>query len=247
MFRLLLRHRKAHGESTINANAWMMSYADMATTLLAMFIVLSTMGKDQSGISLYNGTGSFLHAEESLGLPGFFPSSSHVISLQEAGPHYQVGEPADAVAGDKGSATKSRVIDGEEENLQRFLREIDRQFAVAKLPRAGARAAVDFYEPLNRKPPYLDSAKAATLKQVLEVLRRPGCRVSLIVWATTPSKSAWERAAAQARLVADDAAKSVGLDDSARMRLLALGQAWRYVDDQRPIMSVIISRDAERP
>ena len=91
MFRLLLRRRQAHGESTINANAWMMSYADMATTLLAMFIVLSTMGKDQTGISLYNGTGSFRHAEESLGLPSFFPNSSHVITLQEPGPHYQIG------------------------------------------------------------------------------------------------------------------------------------------------------------
>jgi hypothetical protein len=106
---------------------------------------------------------------------------------------------------------------------------------------------VDFYEPLNRQPPYLDSKKAAILNQVLEVLRRPRYRVSLIVWATTPSKSAWERAAAQAQLVAADAATSVGLDDSARKRLLALGQAWRYPDDQRPILSVIISRDAEQP
>ena len=131
--------------------------------------------------------------------------------------------------------------------LQRFLREMDRQFPVVKLPRIGDRAAIDFYEPLHSKSPYLDSKKAAILNQVLEVLRRPHFHVSVIVWATTPSKSAWTRAAAQARLVTDAAAASVGLDASARTRLLALGQAWRYSDEQRPILSVIISRDAEQP
>src|ERR1700674_1695735 len=81
--------RRKRGFPGINTEGWMMSYADMATTLLAMFIVLSTMGKDQTGISLYNGTGSFVHAEQSFGLPGLFPNSSKVIVLPEPGPHYQ--------------------------------------------------------------------------------------------------------------------------------------------------------------
>ncbi len=70
----MLRRRKS-ADSHINTEGWMMSYADMATILLAMFIVLSTLGKDQSGVNLYNGTGSFRKALDSFGLPGAFSSS----------------------------------------------------------------------------------------------------------------------------------------------------------------------------
>src|SRR5271163_4367944 len=112
---MFFRRRKVE-EGGINTNAWMMSYADMATTLLAMFIVLSTMGKDQTGISLYNGTGSFINAQESFGLPSFFSTSSKIIPLQESGAHYQLTPPDDATPGQggtEGEDGKSRIIDGE--------------------------------------------------------------------------------------------------------------------------------------
>src|SRR2546428_132665 len=85
------RHDSEHDEDGINVNGWMMSYADMATTLLAMFIALSTLGKDQTGINLYNGTGSFTHSLDTFGLPGLFPNSAHVIQLDHPGPHHLGG------------------------------------------------------------------------------------------------------------------------------------------------------------
>src|SRR5581483_8996155 len=88
----MLRRRKP-ADSHINTEGWMMSYADMATILLAMFIVLSTLGKDQTGVNLYNGTGSFRKALDSFGLPGFFSSSSMPIQLSYPSPHYSLQQP----------------------------------------------------------------------------------------------------------------------------------------------------------
>lgn len=49
----MFRRKKAL--AAVNTEGWMMSYADMVTILLAMFIVLSTLGKDQTGASLQKG------------------------------------------------------------------------------------------------------------------------------------------------------------------------------------------------
>src|SRR2546426_8636565 len=83
---MMRRRRTADGQ--INTNGWMMSYADMATILLAMFIVLSTLGKDQTGVNLQRGTGSFTNALRSFGLPGLFSTSPRPIALSGPTPHY---------------------------------------------------------------------------------------------------------------------------------------------------------------
>src|SRR5215471_2745480 len=85
----MAKHRKK-AETAVNTEGWMMSYADMATILLAMFIVLSTLGKDQTGVSLYNGTGSFRRALDCFGLPGLFPNSAKPIQAEAPGPRYQI-------------------------------------------------------------------------------------------------------------------------------------------------------------
>src|SRR5207249_255869 len=85
-----MKRRKHAADGHVNTEGWMMSYADMATTLLAMFIVLSTMGKDQTGVSLYNGTGSFFHALDTLGLGGNFTASAKAIQFDAYGPKYQL-------------------------------------------------------------------------------------------------------------------------------------------------------------
>src|SRR5947209_15344347 len=120
-----MKKHKRNADGHINTEGWMMSYADMATTLLAMFIVLSTLGKDQTGVSLYNGTGSFVHAMESFGLPGLFSNSSRVIQFQAPGPKYQLDGDEEERA--REGPRDGETIDQEEERLQACLREIGRQ------------------------------------------------------------------------------------------------------------------------
>ena len=236
--------RKRAGSSAINTEGWMMSYADMATTLLAMFIVLSTLGKDQTGISLYNGTGSFVHAVESFGLPGFFATSSRAIQLDTNGPHYlSPTTPGEvAKAGPDHGPQSDRVIDAEQEQLQRFLTEMERHLQVKKLPRPAGQAVVDFYEPFNRTSPHLTSKEAEVAWQVLPLLHQANYRLYVVVWATTPSDSAWSRAVSEAKLVTDDVAAAAKLDAAAKARLIPLGQTWPYAKIQRPVLSLVIAK-----
>jgi hypothetical protein len=242
---MLLRPRRKQADSQINTEGWMMSYADMATILLAMFIVLSTLGKDQTGVNLYNGTGSFRKALDSFGLPGIFPTSARPIQMNYPSPHYSLESSGDQPGRGQSSGTgeeglPARTIDAEQEQMQRFLQEVGRRFPVEKVPRAQGQAVVDFYDRLNKSPPYLAPNQSAVIGQTVPILRGSNFRVFVVVWAPTPGDKAWVRAAKQAQLVAQEIADTAQLDAKARERLVPLGQPWRYRDFQRPIMSLII-------
>lgn len=234
-----MKRRKRH-DGTINTDGWMMSYADMATILLAMFIVLSTLGKDQTGVSLSRATGSFQNALRNFGLPGLFPTSSKPIPMSGPTPRYTYAPGEEADRPEKGGAEPLRVIDGEEEHLQRFLKELKRQFTCNRLPRQTGQVIIDLYEPLSKRPPYLTARHNEVLHQVLPLLLRGNYHLRLVVWATTPTASAWVRAANQARLAAEELAEASRLDEAARRRLVPLGQPWRYRDIRRPFLSFIL-------
>src|SRR5689334_20682191 len=129
----------------------MMSYADMATILLAMFIVLSTFGKDQTGVTLQKGLESWRESRQFFGLPGFLTGSSQSSQLNTPGPSYSLDRDE---SGEQGDGTSS-LTDGETERFQRFMQELERHFDVRTLPRAAGRATVDLFDPLNAAAPLL--------------------------------------------------------------------------------------------
>ena len=241
----MARVRRKSVDGHINTEGWMMSYADMATILLAMFIVLSTLGKDQTGVNLYNGTGSFRKALDEFGLPGMFGTSSQPVQFSYSAPHYAIDEPQGGPGKGQGSGTgdegpPSRTIDGEQEQMQRFLQEMGRRFPVEKVPRTEGQAVIDFYERLKSSPPYLLPSQSEVIWQTISVLQRNNFRVFLVVWTPTPAASAWVRAAKQAQVLVAEVAETAQLSAQARSRLIPLGNAWRYPDLQRPVMSLVI-------
>jgi flagellar motor protein MotB len=250
---LIPRQKKGGHGAVPDSLAWMMSYADMATILLAMFIVLSTFAKDQTGISLYYGTGSFREAVANFGVPGLTANSSRVIPMQAPGPQHALpgqeaseSGPESHTARDKAEPDKQdsaeRVIDGESENFQRFIGEMDRHFKTAKLPRAGGQTALDFYDRLNSKAPFLTASQQEQISLLMPLLRQQGYRMQVIVWAGIPRDTATTRAALEAADVADELATNAGLDAEARSRLIAVGQSWSFRDVQRPVISVVVTR-----
>ena len=54
------------------SNAYLMSFGDTMTTLLAFFIVLNSLAAEQTGANLHSGTGSFIQTTRSMGLAGTF-------------------------------------------------------------------------------------------------------------------------------------------------------------------------------
>lgn len=253
---LIPRKKKGGHGGGPDANAWMMSYADMATILLAMFIVLSTFAQDQSGISLYYGTGSFRAAVTSFGLPGLTSNSSQVVPLKAPGPQHTLpSQGADAAgpsphnardlergSGSSGSASP-RIIDAEEENFQNFLKDMDRNFPTAKQPRSGRQTSLDFFDKPEKAPPYLTDSQREQIAPLLALVRRSNnYRMQLIIWAGTPRDTAIARSANQAADIVADLAANAGLDADARKRFIAVGQSWPYSDVQRPAMSVVVTR-----
>jgi hypothetical protein len=222
----------------IDALGWMMSYADMATILLAMFIVLSALSRDQTGVTFQRATGSLADAREAFGLPGLFSTSSRPIEFEGPTPRYAYAPGVDS-AGDE---NPDRVLDGDEENLKRFVQEIRRQFPCERQPAVAGRVIVDLYEPLGKKAPYLTASHTGAIHQLLPMLEQSKYRLQLIVWAPTPAPAVWARAVDRASLVLREFAKGADLEESTSRRISPEGQPWRYRDIRRPALSLVLTR-----
>jgi hypothetical protein len=227
--------RRAITPGKIDPLGWMMSYADMATILLALFIVLSALSRDQTGITFQRATASLAEAREAFGLPGLFSTSAQPIAFEGPTPRYAYAE--------GGDAQPERILDGDEENLKRFVEEIRRQFPCERGPAVAGRVIVDLYEPLGKKAPYLAGSHAEAIHQVLPMLERSKYRLQLIVWAATPAPAVWARAVDHAGLVLAEFAKGAELEDSTLRRISPEGQPWRYRDVRRPAMSLVLTRE----
>ena len=231
--------RRAPTPGKIDPLGWMMSYADMATILLALFIVLSALSRDQTGITFQRATGSLADAREAFGLPGLFSTTSQPIPFEGPTPRYAYATGDDA----SGDAQPERILDGDEENLKRFVEEIRRQFPCERRPAGAGRVIVDLYEPLAKKAPYLAASHTEAIHQVLPMLERAKYRLQLVVWAPTPAPAVWARAVDHAALVLAEFAKGAGLEDSTLRRISPEGQPWRYRDIRRPALSLVLTRE----
>jgi Membrane MotB of proton-channel complex MotA/MotB len=233
--------------AAVNTEGWMMSYADMATILLAMFIVLSTLGKDQTGASLQKGLESWRETRHSLGLGNFLPTSSRANSFEHVGPKYNLdnGGNTGQGQGDTGDGKPgSRSIDQETEAFQRFLNELERQFKVNRLPDVVGQASVDLFEPFNQEKPYWTSRQKELLTQIIPLLRRSDYRVVFVVWAPMAKESALMRSAEKAKQLADELAIMAQLETKSRDRLVSVAKTWPYVEFQRPVASLVVVRTA---
>jgi hypothetical protein len=231
----------------------LVSFGDTMTTLLAFFIVLCSLAEEQTGADLYSGTGSFVQAIQGLGLPGRFRNgtSSKLVEKAHRGPRYIAPDPDDN-EGDRSPTGPDqdnglRVIDRETESFQRFLNELERMNHVEKIAETEGEVVFDFFNPLPRQTPFLSPAYREAFQRILPTLRRDHHEVDLIVWATTPSPSAWQRAVGQATALADEVAELGRLSVEQRARMRSLGKAWRDSQMKRPMISVIIRKVAANP
>ena len=71
------------------SKAYLVSFGDTMTTLLAFFIVLNSLADEQTGANLHAGTGSFIQALESGGLGGgTMAKSRRAFQQGEAAPKF---------------------------------------------------------------------------------------------------------------------------------------------------------------
>ena len=229
------------------SKAYLVSFGDTMTALLAFFIVLNSLATEQTGANLHSGTGSFMSAIKSAGLQGILSQkrSELVTQLSTTAPQYQVPpydeqDPERHATGPDEVDSKRRSIEREREEFEVFMRDIDKSFAVAALPTAQGEVAFDVFERVANKPPYLPDAAEKLLPQVLPLLSNERYRVKVVVWATTPSVTAWTRATKQASALVKELAGRLPADQHSRLQ--GIGQPWGSSQDKRPTMSFLVRR-----
>lgn len=230
------------------SQAYLLSFGDCMTALLAFFIVLNSMAKEQTGANLYSGTGSFNAALNSHGMTGVFPAnkSRNVMQMNDVAPMYMVGDPEQEDAGTGVGPDENdddgRILDREKEQFSRFLEEAQRMSSIQEEPGVEAEVSLDVMAPIPQSGSLISAELQKTLAQVRPVFRKPDRMLEITVWATTPSQTAWSRAARQATEIRKEAIKFLKLDDSQELRITASGRTWISSTVKRPSVSVVLRR-----
>lgn len=236
-------------------NAYLMSFGDTMTTLLAFFIVLNSLAEEQTGANLYRGTGSFVRTLASFGLPGTLPGSGHssAVRLEAPGPIYVVPHEGDAdpdrqATGPDENSDDLRIIDREREDFERFVNELERLSEIQIEPALSGEVVFDIFNALERQPPYLGPAYRDAVGHVLPSLYDAQHRVELTVWATTPSASAWNRAAQQAVQLRHELTQLGQLKQEQLSRLTTSARPWIDSVAKRPTVTITVQKvDAGGP
>jgi flagellar motor protein MotB len=240
--------RKQKQDDPPPSKAYLVSFGDTMTALLAFFIVLLSLAEEQTGANLHAGTGSFVQAINGVGLPGAFTgdTSARAVQQQEVSPLYMAEDlenrPPDANGVGPDEDNGVPVLDRENEVFQRFLNELERFNQVDAMPETEGEAVFDLFNFLNRDPPHLKQVHQEALLRVLPALRRPNYRIDLIVWANMPSPREWEKAGMRAAAIEQELTQWARLDQQQRGRLRAMGKPWRYADAKRPVLSIVVRK-----
>ena len=244
-----MARRKSQPSSGPN-QGYLVSFGDTMTALLAFFIVLNSLAEDQSGANLYEGTGSFVRALSSFGLPGRFfgEHSARPFQMTETNPQYLA--PADRPlkeveidpSGPDDVEQQERVIDYELEAYQRFLHELDRLHETSLEPDVLGEIAFDRMNAIPAQAPRLDEGFRQMLGPIVPLLRQRNYHVELIVWATTPNPTAWSRAAVASDELRQEVIRYLQLPADQHERITAVGRPWISSTEKRPTASIIVRR-----
>lgn len=230
------------------SNAYLMSFGDTMTTLLAFFIVLNSLASEQTGANLHSGTGSFIQTTRSMGLAGKFKGkrTSRAVSMEAQNPLYidddsssKAGRPA---LGPDEDPNKLRVIDREADQFERFLQEMDRRFKSQPKEEASAETVFDIFNSIPKEGPILTGPYR---KSALEVASRaidPEFQIEFTVWATTPAESAIRRAAGQALKIQQEFYQMLQLPPEHQRRISATARVWFDSKAKRPVASITVRK-----
>ncbi len=235
------------------SKAYLVSFGDTMTALLAFFIVLNSLAKDQTGANMYTGTGSFVQAMTSIGIPGKKPGSrsDQVIVKKAPKPVYAVSAakkiPDDPGIGPDEEDDNQRIIDRQTENFQRFLSEMEYQFEVNEGNPTKSQVVFDSFENLNRDTDVILGVNAIQMaSDSIGQLSRSDFELEVVVWANMPSPTAMKKAVDQALLIQQQLERSFQFRSDQRKRLTTSAKPWLFVDAKRPRISFILSRMDEK-
>ncbi|HMO14882.1 MAG TPA: flagellar motor protein MotB [Pirellulaceae bacterium] len=231
------------------SKSYLISFGDTMTALLAFFIVLNSLAKDQTGAQLYSGTGSFVTAFKRTGVAGNRPGSRSdiVIPKVDQAPIYaiQKNDPSERKSnrGPDDDDTTKVVKSRERDNFARFLNEMQYQFEVHAAPPIQAQIVFDSFEKLGAaEQPILGPNALQLLSDAVQQASNSQFELEIIVWANLPSPGALSKAMASAQRIEQLLDNSFRLHPEVRKRISITAKNWLFFDAKRPKMSFVLSR-----
>ena len=219
------------------------------TALLAFFIVINSLAQEQTGANLYTGTGSFVNALNSAGLPGSFKSESSENAFQrtQPGPLYVINDDQESKKGEQGEGNDKegnheRVVDREKDQLRSFLIEMESLASVSELPKLKGRVVIDLFEPIHNKSPRISRKSRELFQEISLKAGDPNYRIELIVWASIPSVTSWKAAVETADSLLEDLSNQAGVAKDQRFNMTATGKPWFYGKERRPRFSFVVKK-----
>jgi flagellar motor protein MotB len=241
--------RKAKPPPKKPSKAYLVSFGDTMTALLAFFIVLNSFAKDQTGAQLHSGTGSFLRALKKTGSAGsnFGTRSDQAISRVGQTPIYAVKENdpqyKDKKRGPDDEDDLQRVLNRQAENFQRFLNEMDYRFQVKSGDPTESQIVFDSFEKIGTDSQSVLGPNAIQLaSDAIAQLSNDAFELEIIVWANMPSELALKKANQYALQIEQFIGRTFKFNPDQRRRFSVTAQPWLFVDAARPKVSFVLSR-----
>ncbi|MFK7765623.1 MAG: flagellar motor protein MotB [Mariniblastus sp.] len=236
------------------SKAYLVSFGDTMTALLAFFIVLNSFAKEQTGANMHTGTGSFVNAVSSSGLPGSFSGkrSNLTVEKKDAAPVYAFGDP-DQVQdhqkrlGPDEDPDDNPIKDRQTDEFKRFLTQMSKEFEVVEQAPTKKQIVLDSFEKFERQKgdrayfPMKEQAIRVASEAITKLLNGD-YEIDVVVWAKMPSRLAMKEAMEKSLAIQNQIDNAFLLSKSQRSRLTFSAKPWLFSDAKRPKMSFVLSR-----
>ena len=239
--------KKKKFEPSVPSKAYLVSFGDTMTALLAFFIVLNSLAKEQTGANMYAGTGSFVSAFSSSGSPGDLAGnrSREMIQQNAQKPVYALAENLDRNehrVGPDDTDENQRIVDRDQEQFQKFLDEIKNKFGLHKHMPIKNQTVFDSFEPWERTTGSMSVHAVQLLSESVARLRQRNVNIEVIIWATMPSKNELERQLNKSVKLRSEVENMFWLKPNEKRQIRYRVKPWLFADARRPVLSVVVSR-----
>jgi flagellar motor protein MotB len=230
------------------SKAYLVSFGDTMTALLAFFIVLNSLAKDQTGANMYAGTGSFVNAFAKSGTPGGMPGnrSSDMIQQAHQAPIYALAKnleknESEGSIGPDDTQDKDRVLDREKEEFQKFLSKVESNYGLESKPSTVNQVVFDSFDFFDKKDGSLSEHAIKLAAEMIPKLRKSNSTMETIVWAAMPSRAEIQRKLSKSHQVKTEIESLFWLKPNMKSRMSFTVKPWLFKDAKRPVISFVIS------